>query len=192
MNITIDDTIIRKKLANLAALTTPEGIGPVMKEIGRKGLTFVKFGFRNEEDPYGNAWAAIKRPGKILRDTSRLYRSLSYKVDGRVVTIGTNVCYAPGHQFGNLSLNTTCKRKDKHPGKTKAKDEIVNPWGKKKTKKQLKKKASKSSLSGENNQPKVRIIKARPFLPLREKGLPETWVDAFNKILSRHIKGVLK
>lgn len=39
-------------------------------------------------------------PGQPLRDTGRLNRSISSKVDATGVTVGTNVKYARVHQFG--------------------------------------------------------------------------------------------
>jgi phage virion morphogenesis protein len=54
-------------------------------------------------DPWSPAyggWRAEKKPGKILTLDGRLRRSITSEPDGAGVTLGTNVVYAPVHQFG--------------------------------------------------------------------------------------------
>lgn len=69
--------------------------------------------FETETDPDGNKWKPLKartaaaRRGRrirgkdhILRDTVRLYNSLTTSSDATSATLGTNVVYAAIHQFG--------------------------------------------------------------------------------------------
>ena len=63
--------------------------------------------FRREVDPEGNAWAKLnpvyamskKGPG-ILRESSMLMRSITYKATSDAVHVGTNRIYARVHQLG--------------------------------------------------------------------------------------------
>ncbi len=57
--------------------------------------------FVDEEDPYGVAWAKLKvRQGSILRKTGLLNKSITYKINGTYIDFGTNLPYAPTHQYG--------------------------------------------------------------------------------------------
>ncbi|HDM78818.1 MAG TPA: phage virion morphogenesis protein [Deltaproteobacteria bacterium] len=87
---------------------------PVMREIGEELLANWQQEWREEKDPYGEPWKPLKastlarrRKGKgfgpvakILRDTGRLQNSFVVEANKDRVTIGTNVFYAPFHQFG--------------------------------------------------------------------------------------------
>lgn len=76
-------------------------LAPVLAAIGRQVKTNVQLGFVAGRDPYGRPWAALRvRQGQPLRDTGRLMGSIDYRVAGDAVEIGTNVRYAPTHQFG--------------------------------------------------------------------------------------------
>lgn len=76
-------------------------LAPVLAAIGRQVKTNVQLGFVQGVDPYGRSWAPLKvRQGQPLRNTGRLTHSIDYRVAGDSVEIGTNVRYAPAHQFG--------------------------------------------------------------------------------------------
>lgn len=76
-------------------------LAPVLAAIGRQVKTNVELGFVGGRDPYGRPWAALRaRQGQPLRDTGRLMGSIDYRVSSDSVEIGTNVRYAPLHQFG--------------------------------------------------------------------------------------------
>lgn len=76
-------------------------LAPVLAAIGRQVKTNVQLGFVQGVDPYGRSWAPLKvRQGQPLRDTGRLMGSIDYRVEQAAVEIGTNVRYAPVHQFG--------------------------------------------------------------------------------------------
>jgi len=74
---------------------------PLMDRLGRVLLSDVQLNFRAQRSPDGVPWAKTHRGGQILRDTGRLRNSIKYSVLGvDTVVIGTNLIYAPTHQFG--------------------------------------------------------------------------------------------
>jgi len=73
---------------------------PAMASVGRALTARVELGFRRGEDPWGSAWDSVRRGGQPLRDSGRLARSITPDADADGVTLGTNVLYAPVHQFG--------------------------------------------------------------------------------------------
>lgn len=67
--------------------------------------------FMMEKDPWGRPWKPLKpatierkRSSKILRDTGRLWQSFTWRVEGDTLHFGTNVEYAPYHQFGTKHI----------------------------------------------------------------------------------------
>lgn len=61
----------------------------------------LQLGFRESRDPYGTPWAPLKvRAGKPLLDTARLRNSFTIRFTDTGFAIGTNVAYAPYHQYG--------------------------------------------------------------------------------------------
>ncbi len=57
-----------------------------------------------DDRPWVQSWRARIQGGTTLRDTSRLYNSITSRVssDGKNVSIGTNVIYAPLMHFGGI------------------------------------------------------------------------------------------
>lgn len=91
-------------------------IGELLENIGRAMKTDVQLrNFKSESGPDGTPWAKLKpatlkaRRGtgaQILRDSGLLRNSISYAVTGQSkVEIGTNIAYAPAHQFGRPEIN---------------------------------------------------------------------------------------
>ncbi|WP_298079769.1 phage virion morphogenesis protein [uncultured Cardiobacterium sp.] len=92
------DTALRK-LKQLAE--RGEDITPVLDELGEDEVTRVMLRFENSEAPDGSIWEDLKvRAGKPLMDTGRLYQSVVAHVANDSLQVGTNVSYAPYHQFG--------------------------------------------------------------------------------------------
>lgn len=58
--------------------------------------------FETSTDPYGTPWKPLKsrEGGKPLVDRGNLKDSITYQVDGNMVTVGTNHPFAQVHQYG--------------------------------------------------------------------------------------------
>lgn len=108
LNITIkgQDELERK----LTLLTDALDTRAILDEAGAVLFQRIKRRFLDQEDPDGIAWipsaASRKRSGGgTLYDTGRLFQSLQLYADGENSrAIGTNVPYAPIHNFGNSRL----------------------------------------------------------------------------------------
>ena len=80
-----------------------------LEEIGIYLHRRVLEGFERQRDPWGRPWEplspeTVRRKGssRILEDTGRLRQSIAWRTLGRdAVVVGTNVEYAPVHQFGS-------------------------------------------------------------------------------------------
>lgn len=74
----------------------------MLDAVGSVLETKVRLGFRTSTDPYGRAWAPLtSRAGKPLLKTGvHFLSSISYKVEGDTLTVGSNFRYARTHQFG--------------------------------------------------------------------------------------------
>lgn len=61
-------------------------------------------GFDEERDPYGIRWRPSLRArlegGHTLIKSGRLRQSFTWRADAKGAQVGTNVVYAPTHQFG--------------------------------------------------------------------------------------------
>jgi len=92
----------KKVISALNKLQKKAGdLTPILDEIGDLIASEVALNFRDASDPYGKPWQELKhRDGKPLNDTGRLKDSITYNIFGYSVEVGTNVEYAPTHQFG--------------------------------------------------------------------------------------------
>ena len=118
-----------------------------LKQIGLYMLGSIEKNFEEEGRPI--RWVPLspitiarRRKGKspygirILSDTGNLKNSVSFKVkeDGSSVSIGTNVKYAPTHQFGsNIPKHVSLKKRSKalkmlRAGKTKKATKMISPF----------------------------------------------------------------
>lgn len=61
-------------------------------------------GIGTNDKPWQKSWRAKIQGGTTLRDTSRLYKSITYQIldGGKRVVVGTNVEYAPYLHFGAI------------------------------------------------------------------------------------------
>lgn len=76
-------------------------VKPMMAQAAEAGMTELRRGFRAGVDPYGRAWAKLKkRKGQPLRDTGRLASSFSFELTGDGFRIFSNVTYGAVHQSG--------------------------------------------------------------------------------------------
>lgn len=105
--IELDDARVRIALERLRDFPRDEARG-AMAQIARYMKTAAQLRFRNQAGPDGRAWvpskAAKKRGGQTLRDTNRLFRSLTWRAGPDYAEAGTNVVYGPVHQFGILKV----------------------------------------------------------------------------------------
>lgn len=109
------DVLDKQVQAKLAELQQQAGnIRPALQTVGRTIASRVRLGFRTGISPFGQAWSPLKiRQGQPLRDTGRLASSITYRVGGsgsdQHVDVGTNVDYAPIHQYGGFIKPKTAK-----------------------------------------------------------------------------------
>lgn len=77
---------------------------PVMEDIARYGKTSTQLRFRRQAGPDGQRWwpsvRAREQGGQTLRDTNRLFRSITWRAGPNYAAWGTNVVYAAAHNFG--------------------------------------------------------------------------------------------
>jgi phage gpG-like protein len=100
--ITIEVQAAQVELA-LKSYARPAKVTEALARLGRVIVNRIKLGFRSGIDPYGLPWLApVLRKGQPLVDTGRLRSSISSRVIGQEVEVGTNLIYAPIHQFGGL------------------------------------------------------------------------------------------
>lgn len=72
--------------------------------------------FELEKSPYGDPWIkskrAIKQNGETLRDTGRLYNSITYNVFGNGVEWGSGLIYAGVHNYGFVSVDQVIPQRE--------------------------------------------------------------------------------
>jgi len=77
---------------------------PAIERIGRYLEAATKFRFRMQAGPGGERWTpsrrAVEQGGRTLVDQGHLRDSITYEAGRDRVEVGTNVPYAPVHQFG--------------------------------------------------------------------------------------------
>lgn len=72
----------------------------LMDTLGSYGVSSTQERFIRKSSPNGLGWKPAHRGGQTLRDTGRLFQSLTYRATQNGVEWGTNVIYAAIHQFG--------------------------------------------------------------------------------------------
>lgn len=156
-DITVDDGASKPLRDVIAKVTHP---APIFDAVGADLEAQVQIGFVAGHDPYGTPWAQPKfRPGQPLRDTGRLMASITHNADDRGLEVGTNVCYAPIHQFGGTISAQPGNAGSSSCGPRKGAPFLVFKAG------------------GQTVRAKSVTIPARPFLPTAERGMPDTWWD---------------
>jgi len=87
-------------------------LDPVRRDFGERMLRSIRQNFQAGGRP--DSWKpSKKKSGKTLIDSARLMNSITYRLEGEVVAIGTNVVYAAAHQFGvdkQVSVRGRAKR----------------------------------------------------------------------------------
>ena len=102
MQIDIEVSGIHEAIAELSKLSrTAKEIEPIHREIGNMIQNSIEESFEKEASPFGKAWTPSKKAsGKTLTDTGTLSSSFTVDADDDEVRVGTNLVYAPIHQFG--------------------------------------------------------------------------------------------
>jgi phage gpG-like protein len=89
----------------LKDIASAEKVRKALGAVGRVVKSKIQLGFRASTSPYGEPWKPpVLRNGAPLVDTGALRSSISYRVEADRVVIGTNLKYAPVHQFGATIL----------------------------------------------------------------------------------------
>lgn len=165
IKVDIDDRIGSAKIAALQrALANPR---PLYASLGRVIVNRIRICFRLGIDPWGTPWLPLKlRKGQPLRDTGRLRNSITAQADDAGVTVGTNVRYAPTHQFGATIVP-----------KNKPRLAFKGP-------------------NGTVIFAKRVVVPARPFMPLRKFGgppvLPPEWSVAASAAIRSYLDNAVK
>lgn len=116
--IRVDATKAYRKLQRAAGALDAQ---PLLHAIGLKLIAWTDKQFQTEGRQSGEEWAPLKpntvagrRQGssRILQDTGHLKGSITAKISGGSVEVGTNVSYAGPHQFGSAPYTI----KPKKPG----------------------------------------------------------------------------
>lgn len=96
---------IDPEMKKLFSAFSPEGLKRYLTAVGDLELSETKKRFEKQVDPEFNPWKSTVRQAfdpsaKILRKSGILFNSITKKVEGDSVFIGTNLSYASTHQFG--------------------------------------------------------------------------------------------
>jgi phage virion morphogenesis protein len=182
ISVDVDAGPAQRALAALRAKAAD--LAPVFRGIGADIVADAALRFRDSRDPYGVPWKPLaastirrrrKGSSKPLLDTGRLRNSVSYRLIGNGVEVGSNVEYAAIHQFGGTiafaprSFKVRLRRvggrtrfaKDKH------KRGVTEKWG-------------------TNARGWSVTIPARPYIATRARGLPREYGEIIRDQLARH------
>jgi len=163
ISIDVDDAraraAVRRVIGRLANPT------PALDEIGSRLVASTVRRFELERAPSGAPWRkslrAKRQGGQTLTDTARLRQSITHRVTGDAVEVGTNVAYAAIHQLGGKTRARTIR-----PRRKKALSFVVG--GRRVTVRSVRHPGA--------------TIPARPFL-----GLDDGDRDAIERIVARYI-----
>ncbi|MGN7832654.1 phage virion morphogenesis protein [Pseudoxanthomonas sp. 22568] len=101
--IDINDAAVLAELRRLDIATN--GNAPrAMAAVARFMKTSTQLRFARGEAPDGSRWWPSRRAeeqgGQTLRDTNRLFRSITWRAGAAYAEVGTNVIYAKAHHYG--------------------------------------------------------------------------------------------
>ncbi len=103
----------RKLLKSVENLGSRSHRRELMDTIGSFGVSSTQQRFLDKKSPDGDNWTksarAKKDGGQTMRDTNRLFESLTHEASPDHVAWGTNVIYAAIHQFGGVIKAKTAK-----------------------------------------------------------------------------------
>lgn len=160
----------------------------IYREIGQSLFVSIRQGFEAEHSPEGEAWEALKpatvrqRKGDahpILQRKGRLKKSIALKATPDSVIVGTNLVYAPVHQFGATISRAA--------GATKLHFRRISR-GSNKGQVRFARASDKRTKFGMAAAAHTIRIPARPYLFQRDGGIPEKWKAAILAIVKKHLR----
>lgn len=95
----IQDAAVLDVLDKLVGLSAD--LNKPMQQIADFMESQVRIGFMRSQSPWGDKWAPVQRGGQPLINTRNLLGNISRQYGADFAEVGTNVEYAPVHQFGN-------------------------------------------------------------------------------------------
>lgn len=101
IEVKIQDDAISAELKRLAGKS--RNLRPVMATIARRLFNITEDAFAQERSPFGPAWKAIQRDGKILQDTGLLAASIARASGKDFAQLSAGRIYAAIHQFGGMA-----------------------------------------------------------------------------------------
>lgn len=111
ITVTIADADVLAALQRIRDALSDSGTTRLLNALGRDLKESTRLRFTDGQAPDGSTWQPLspitrqlrrKGSGKPLSDTGRLKNSITMQVVGNTIEVGTNVCYAPVHQFGAM------------------------------------------------------------------------------------------
>lgn len=106
MTIQGDDPLL-KALSKLGKKSDHKGL---METLASYGVSSTQERFIQKHGPDGRSWKPSGRGGQTLRDTGRLFQSLTTQATDHSASWGTNVIYAAIHQFGGVIKAKNAKK----------------------------------------------------------------------------------
>lgn len=100
MSVTLTLQGSDRLVAALKSFERPSRKQELMDTLASYGVSSTQQRFVDEKSPDGEKWKSTRRGGQVLRDTGRLFGSLTQKATLTTAQWGTNVIYAAIHQFG--------------------------------------------------------------------------------------------
>lgn len=157
---------------DLKALSSDSFKRGVNQELQELSLELIDRGFKHSEDPYGNEWLPLKvRIGMPLIDTGRLRSGFGRgKADSKTFEISNPTPYTALQQYGKILKN------GKFP--------IFKDGGGR---------GGGMSRLGKSRVAKwvsydIAEVPARQMVPEDPDGLPQKWLEEYNKIVDRLLK----
>ena len=156
----------------------------ILREIGMSLLVGIRQGFKAERSPEGEAWEPLKpatvrqRKGDahpILQRKGRLKKSVTLRLTPDSVVVGTNLAYAPIHQFG-ATIQREASPMTVRLRKWKGRIQFA------------KAKHKRVRVVDTVRKAHTVTIPARPYLFQRDGDIPDGWKRAMADIVKKHLR----
>lgn len=160
----------------------------VLRAVGQALIVNIRRGIEAERSPEGNPWAQLKpstvrrRKGDahpILQQSGRLKKSITMRQTADSVIVGTNLVYAPVHQFGAEIR--------KKAGAMKLHFRRITR-GAKKGQVRFTRASDKRAVFGMAAAAHTARVPARPFLFQKDGDIPASWKASIVRMVSRYLE----